>query len=207
MRIRPDERRARPGEALDMQVVADAVPRTGVINTVSGGEGLQETVVVWVLEVELDDVVIDVLDGEIYLGAIHAHPLELQAGHRARGVLEQCLIYPQPHLLAGAELPFDHVILEDPGDQILRHCPSPRFPELAYVFYILILRRMSADALVARLRLLVLKMVSRRSGVVPNYEKDARDALGYRSAMVGARKKLWPSGPSARGVFHTPDSS
>src|ERR687890_631586 len=49
--------------------------------------------------------------------------------------LAKRLIYPQPPLLAGAELPFDHVGLEDPGDQILRHCPSPRFPELAYVFY------------------------------------------------------------------------
>src|SRR5829696_993867 len=71
----------------------------------------------------------------------------MHASHRTRGVLEKCLIYPQPHLLAGAELPFDHVILEDPGDQILRQSPSPRLPELACVFYILILRPLPADTL------------------------------------------------------------
>src|ERR671913_29143 len=147
MGIRPNERRARPGEALDVQVVADAVPGAGVVDAIFGGEALQEAVVVRVLEVELYDVVVNVLDREIHLDAVHAHPLELQTGHRARGVLEKCLIYPQPHLLAGVELPFDHVILEDPGDQILRHSPSPRLPELAYVFYILILSRLPADRL------------------------------------------------------------
>src|SRR5829696_666593 len=147
MRISPDERRAGPGEALDVQVVADAVPRTGVVDAVSGGEGLQEAVVIWVLEVELDDVVVDVLDGEIHLGAVHAHPLELQAGHRACSILEQRLVYPQPDLLAGIERPFDHVVPEDLGDQILRHCPSPppHVPNLVDLFYILVLYRLLAD--------------------------------------------------------------
>src|ERR687889_782418 len=117
MRIRPYERSAGPGEALHVQVVAEAV---------SGGEALQEAVVVRVLEVELDDVVINVLDREIHPDAVHAHPLELQAGHGACGVLEQCLIYLQAYFLVGIQRPFDHVILEDPGDQILRHSPSPR---------------------------------------------------------------------------------
>ena len=101
MGVRPDERRARSGEALHVQVVADAVPGAGVVDAVLGGEGLQEAVVVRVLEVELDDVVVHVLDGEVHLDALHSHPLELQAGHRARGVLEQRLIYPEPHFLAG----------------------------------------------------------------------------------------------------------
>src|SRR5215210_1624587 len=126
MRIRPDERRAWPGEALDVKVVADAVPWAGVVKAVPGGEGLQKAVVVGVLEVELDDVVVDVLDGEIHPGALHTHPLELQAGHRARGVLEECLIYPKPNLLAGIKHPLDQVVLEDLGDQILRHSQSPR---------------------------------------------------------------------------------
>jgi hypothetical protein len=101
MGIRPDERRAGPGEALHVQVVTDAVPGTGVVDAVSGGEALQEAVVVRVFEVELDDVMVNVLDRKIHLDAVHAHPLELQAGHRACGVLEQCLIYPQPYFLAG----------------------------------------------------------------------------------------------------------
>jgi hypothetical protein len=101
MGIRSDERRAGPGEALHVQVVADAVPGTGVVDAVSGGEALQEAVVVRVLEVELDDVVVNVLDRKIDLDAVDAHPLELKAGHRACGVLEQCLVYPQPYFLAG----------------------------------------------------------------------------------------------------------
>jgi hypothetical protein len=101
MGIRPDERRTGSGETLHVQVVADSVPGTGVVDAVSGGETLQEAVVVRVLEVELDDVVVNILDCKIHLDAVHAHPLELQAGHRACGVLEQCLIYPQPYFLAG----------------------------------------------------------------------------------------------------------
>ena len=83
MRISPDERCSWPGEPLDVQVVADAVTRAGVVDAVPGCEGLQEAVVVGVLEVQLDDVVVNILDGEIHLGAVNAHPLELQAGHRA----------------------------------------------------------------------------------------------------------------------------
>ena len=101
MRISPDERRAGPGEALDVQVVADPVSGAGVVDAIFGGEGLQEAVVIRVLEVELDHVVVNVLDGEVHLGAVDAHPLELQAGHRARGVLKECLIYLQPYFLAG----------------------------------------------------------------------------------------------------------
>jgi hypothetical protein len=136
--VRPDERRARPGEALDVQGVADAVPRSGEVDAVLGGEGLQEAVVVRVLEVQLDDVMVDVLDGEIHLCAVKAHPLELQAGHRTRSVLEERLIYPQPHFLAWFQGPFDHVILDDLGDQIFRHRPHLRFmfPNLPRLFYI-----------------------------------------------------------------------
>src|SRR5215212_4443731 len=101
MGICPYERRAGSGEARNVQVVADAVPRAGVVDTGSGGEALQEAVVIRVLEVKLDDVVVNVLDREIHLDAVHAHPLELQAGHRARCVLKQCLIYAQTYFLAG----------------------------------------------------------------------------------------------------------
>ncbi len=147
MRIRPDEGRAWSGEALHVKVVADAVPGAGVMKAVPGCESLQETVVVRVLEVELDDVMVDVLDGEIYLGAVHAHPLELQAGHRARSVLEECLIYPKPNLLAGIKHPLDQVVLEDLGDQILRHSqsPPPHVLELVYSFYMPSLRSLPAD--------------------------------------------------------------
>src|SRR3712207_391751 len=105
--------------------MADAVTWPRVIHAVPGGERLQEAVVVGVLEVELDHVVVYVLDREGYLHAIHAHPLELQAGHRAGRVLQQRLVYPEPHLLAGLERTADHVVLEDPGDQILRHSAPP----------------------------------------------------------------------------------
>src|SRR5215207_1621379 len=125
--VGPDEGRAGTGEALDMQVVADAVPGPRVVEAVPGGERLQEAVVVGVLEVQLDNVVVNVLDGELYLHPLHAHPLELEAGHRPGRVLQQRLVYPQAHLLAGLERSADDVILEDPGDQILRHnAPPPK---------------------------------------------------------------------------------
>ena len=94
MGISPDECRAGPGEALDVQVVADAVTGPGVVDAVFCGEGLQEAVVVGVLEVQLDDVVVNVLDREVHLDPVHPHPLELQAGHRACRVLQQRLVYP-----------------------------------------------------------------------------------------------------------------
>src|SRR5918998_998061 len=101
--VGPDQGRPWPGEALDVKVVADAVPWPRVIHTVLGGERLQKAVVIGVLEVELDYVVVHVLDGEGHLDPVNPHPLELQAGHRAGRVLQQRLIYPQAHLFARLE--------------------------------------------------------------------------------------------------------
>jgi hypothetical protein len=86
--IRPDECRAGPREPLDVQVVADAVTGTGVVDAVFCCEGLQEAVVVGVLEVQLNDVVVHVLEGQGYPDSVHPHPLELQTSHRAGRVLQ-----------------------------------------------------------------------------------------------------------------------
>src|SRR5215218_2322285 len=123
--VGPDQGRAGPREALDVQIMADAVPGPRVIHAVPGGERLQKAVVVGVLEVGLDYVVVHVLDGEGNLHPVHPHPLELQAGHRTGRVLQQRLVYPQAHLLSGLERPLDHVILEDLGDQILSQSTPP----------------------------------------------------------------------------------
>src|SRR3712207_8517948 len=64
--IRPYECRAGPREPLDVQVVADAVTGPRVVDAVFFGEGLQEAVVVGVLEVQLNDVVVYVLECQGY---------------------------------------------------------------------------------------------------------------------------------------------
>jgi hypothetical protein len=125
-----------------VQVVADTVAGSREVDAVPGGKGLQEAVVVRILEVQLNHVVVHVLYGEVHLHAVQAHPLELQAGHRARGVLEERLIYLQPHFLAWFQGPFDHVILDDLGHQILRHRPYlhliiPNPPRLFYSYAVL----------------------------------------------------------------------
>jgi hypothetical protein len=61
--VLPNEGRPRPREPLDVQVVADAVAGPRVADAVLGSEGLQKTVVVGVVEVELYDVVVQVLEG------------------------------------------------------------------------------------------------------------------------------------------------
>ncbi len=88
MRVGPDKGRAGFGEALDVQVVADAVTGPREMDAVLGSKRLEELVVVGVLVVELDDVVVNVLDREGDLHPVHAHPLELQARHRAGRVLQ-----------------------------------------------------------------------------------------------------------------------
>ena len=94
MGIRPDECRAGSREALDVQVVADAVTGPRVEDAVFCGEGLQEAVVVGVLEVQLNDVVVYILECQGHPNPVLPHTLELQASHRAGRILQQRLVYP-----------------------------------------------------------------------------------------------------------------
>ena len=73
-----DQNAARAGEALDVDIVADAVAGPRVVDAIAGVEGLQEAVIVGVLEIELDHVVIDVLHRQRDAHAVAAQFLELQ---------------------------------------------------------------------------------------------------------------------------------
>ena len=87
-----DEGRARLAEALEMELVADAVAGLRVDDAVLLGHGLQEIVVVGVLEADLDGVVVDVGDRKVVLDVLHAHRLKLEIGHRAGRILRQRLV-------------------------------------------------------------------------------------------------------------------
>ena len=69
--------------------------------------------VVGVLVVELDDVVVDVLNGALDLHPRDAELLELHQSHRPGRVLEQRLIDPQRDRGAGVELAVGEVLGED----------------------------------------------------------------------------------------------
>ena len=89
---------ARPGEALEVEVVRDAVPGPRVERAVPRRAAAQVGVVLRVLVVELEDVVVDVRDGR-HRDAVEAEPLELEAGHRPGRVLEQDLVDAELDLL------------------------------------------------------------------------------------------------------------
>jgi hypothetical protein len=120
------------GEPFYVNVVADAVARLRVVHTVLSGEPLQKEMVVGVLVVELDNVVVYVLNGQGDLNPVYAYLLQLHAGHRAGGVLEQGLIYLNAHLLAWLGAAPLHVLLEDLGHQVICQYGSPltNFPRL-----------------------------------------------------------------------------
>src|SRR5919205_561175 len=124
VRIGADEDLAGPREALERDVVADAVAGAREPGSVAPAVGLQHAVVVGVLEVELDDVVVDVLDRPPDADARHADLLELHEGHRPGGVLQERLVDAHADRLPGPQLALDEVLGEDPARQVLGHRPS-----------------------------------------------------------------------------------
>ena len=115
-----DEGRARLAEALEMELVADAVAALGVDDAVLFGDRLEEVVVVGVLETDLDRVVVDVGDRDVGLHVRNVHRLELKIGHRARRVLRQGLINVNAQLRILRGIAFDEVSGEDLLDDVLR---------------------------------------------------------------------------------------
>ena len=108
-----DQQLAGRGEALAMDVVADAVPGPREPEAVAGGETLEEAVVVRVLEIDLEEVVVDVLDGGLDLDAVDAELLELHQRHRPGRVLRQRLVDAEGDLGSGGEFAADEVVVED----------------------------------------------------------------------------------------------
>src|SRR6266581_4366023 len=99
--VRAEQELPRPGEALEMKIVRDAVAGTRVEGAVPLGPAPQVRVVLGVLVVDLKDVVVDVGDGW-NRDPIEAELLELEARHRARRVLEQDLVDEELDLLLRA---------------------------------------------------------------------------------------------------------
>ncbi len=95
---------------------------------VLAGQRVEHAMVVGVLEVQLDDVVVDLLDGALDLDAGLAELLELHQGHRAGGILEQRLVDLDRDRLARAQLAFDKVLLENLSRQALRHAYRDAYP-------------------------------------------------------------------------------
>ncbi len=116
-----EHRLAGLAEALHVDVVADPVARAREVQPVLARQRLEHEVVVGVLEVELDHVVVDVLDGALDLDARLAQLFELHQRHRAGGVLQQRLVHPDRDRLARLELPVSEVLLEDLAGQVLGH--------------------------------------------------------------------------------------
>ena len=120
-----DERLARHGEALAVDVVADPVPGPREPDAVLRGHRLEEPVVVGVLEVDLEDVVVDVDDRRVDLDPVVPEELELHHRHRPGRVLRERLVDGDRDLLARDELPADEVLLEDRARERC-HCPQYR---------------------------------------------------------------------------------
>jgi len=89
-----------------------------------GRDGLQVAVVIGIAKVALEHIVVDIADREICAYPRNAHGLELQVGHRARGILRQGLIDVQSDLLAWDHLLSDEVISDNLLGQIVGHSIS-----------------------------------------------------------------------------------
>ena len=111
------------GEALQRHVVRDPVARARVVDPVLARDRLQHAVVVGVLEVQLDHVVVDVLHRPVHPNPRDAELLELHAGHRAGGVLEQGLVDAQGDRLARRQLALHQVLGQDLAGGVLGHLP------------------------------------------------------------------------------------
>jgi hypothetical protein len=93
--------------------VGDAVAGRRVPKPPLLGGASQEQVVVGVLVVLLDEVVIDVLGGEVGVDLLDAHRLELEHHHRAGGVLGEGLVDRERDLLARLHRSLDQVVLDE----------------------------------------------------------------------------------------------
>src|SRR4051812_47308455 len=96
-----------------MDLVADAVAGTRKVRPELGGGGLQESVVIGVLEARLEHVVIDIRDRELVADALETEGLELKERQRAGGVLGQGVVDPDRDLVSRGQLALDEVLAED----------------------------------------------------------------------------------------------
>ena len=108
-----DEGFPRGTEALQMDLVADAVARTGEIDPVLLGHGLDVAVVVGVFKAALQGIVVNIGHTALCSNPGHAHGLELQIGHGAGGVLSEGLVNAEANVRAYGHFAADQVALND----------------------------------------------------------------------------------------------
>ena len=113
MAVGADEGLAGDAEALQVDLVADAVAGAGEVQAVLLCHGLDVPVVVGVLKAGLQGVVVDVGHAALRPHPGDAHGLKLQVGHGARGVLGQRLVDAQGYLAAGGHVPADQMRSDD----------------------------------------------------------------------------------------------
>ena len=82
-----DQGLAGNAEALQMNLMADAVSGTGKVNAVFFGHRLNKAVVVGVFKAGLQGVVVDIGHGLLGFDTRNAHSLKLQISHRSGSVL------------------------------------------------------------------------------------------------------------------------
>jgi hypothetical protein len=103
-----------------VDVVRDAVARARVTDTVARRKRLQVAVFVHVLVVDLQDVVVYVHHRERDVDAVRLKCLELERGHRARGVLDKYLVHGEVYLLARNEIASQQVGAKQLIGEVLR---------------------------------------------------------------------------------------
>jgi hypothetical protein len=109
MRIAAQQRRARPAEPLQMDLMANPIARPRMIYAALGGYRLQVQMVVMVLRPETRHIVIDITHRQIGPHPARPHRLIQQKRRRPRRILRQSLVDPNPDLLTLGELALNNV--------------------------------------------------------------------------------------------------
>ena len=125
MRVRSDERFAGYAEALQMNLVAYAVARTGIVYAVLFGHCPDKAVIVGIFKAGLQGVVVYVGDRALGLYPRHAHRLKFKIGHGAGGVLRKRLVYFKAYVGPGGHIALNKVSFYDFLRNCKSHLPSP----------------------------------------------------------------------------------
>ena len=136
VRVRADERLARDAEALQMNLVADAVARAGEIQAVLLCAAADETVIVCILEAVLKRIVVDISDRALCADTRHAHSLKFEVSHCAGCILRQRLVDADADFCTADQFTLYEMCRED----FFRHCEShfgflPFMHKYTLIFY------------------------------------------------------------------------
>ena len=96
-----------------MDLMADAVARTGETDAMLFGYGLDITVVVGIFKACLQGVVVDISNGKLSLDTFRAHCFKLKVCHRTCGILCESLIDAKSDLGTRDHFARNKVIFDD----------------------------------------------------------------------------------------------